>query len=195
MGTMMALRAHARGGPEQLVGLLREGGRLVTLGAAPDQELAGRYKVHAMFFVVKPDASELAKLAEMADTGRLRGVISQTFRWPKSDRPSKAAEGPAVRARRSLSSADLPAMPADQHPVIVIEEEHPLQVPPATAPPAYRPYAAASSSVRNSTGIDRKVRPGNRRITRSGQSDTRFRPVAPTCIGTASGVNKRPTAP
>ena len=60
-------------------GLLREGGRLVTLGAAPDQELAGRYKVHAMFFVVKPDAGELAKLAETADTGRLRGVISQTF--------------------------------------------------------------------------------------------------------------------
>ena len=29
-------------------GLLREGGRLVTLGAPPDQELAGRYKVHAM---------------------------------------------------------------------------------------------------------------------------------------------------
>ena len=60
-------------------GLLREGGRLVTLGAPPDQELAGRYKVHAMFFVVEPDASELARLAEMADAGRLRMVISQTF--------------------------------------------------------------------------------------------------------------------
>ena len=60
-------------------GLLREGGRLVTLGAPPDQELAGRYKVHAMFFVVEPDASELARLAELAGTGRLRAVISQTF--------------------------------------------------------------------------------------------------------------------
>jgi NADPH:quinone reductase-like Zn-dependent oxidoreductase len=60
-------------------GLLREGGRLVTLGAPPDQELAGRYKVHAMFFVVEPDADELARLAEMAGTGRLRAVISQTF--------------------------------------------------------------------------------------------------------------------
>jgi NADPH:quinone reductase-like Zn-dependent oxidoreductase len=60
-------------------GLLREGGRLVTLGAPPDQELAGRYKVHAMFFVVEPEASELARLAELADTGRLRAVISQTF--------------------------------------------------------------------------------------------------------------------
>ena len=32
-----------------------------------------------MFFVVEPDASELARLAEMAGTGRLRAVISQTF--------------------------------------------------------------------------------------------------------------------
>ena len=47
-------------------GLLREGGRLVTLGAPPDQELAARYKVRALFFVVEPDASELARLAELA---------------------------------------------------------------------------------------------------------------------------------
>ena len=45
-------------------GLLRQGGRLVTLGAPPDQELAGRYKVHAMFFIIEPDASEPARLAE-----------------------------------------------------------------------------------------------------------------------------------
>ena len=31
----------------------------VGVGAPPDQELAGRYKVHAMFFVVKPDARSL----------------------------------------------------------------------------------------------------------------------------------------
>ncbi|HTZ30100.1 MAG TPA: NADP-dependent oxidoreductase [Streptosporangiaceae bacterium] len=60
-------------------GLLREGGRLVTLGAPPDQDLAARHKVRAMFFVVKPDADELARLAQLADTGRLQPVISQTF--------------------------------------------------------------------------------------------------------------------
>lgn len=59
--------------------LLREGGRLVTLGGPPDQELAGRHKVHAMFFVVEQNADELARLAELAGTGRLRPVISQTF--------------------------------------------------------------------------------------------------------------------
>jgi NADPH:quinone reductase-like Zn-dependent oxidoreductase len=60
-------------------GLLREGGRLVTLGAPPDQELAARHGVRAMFFVVTADARELARLAELADSGRLRPVISQTF--------------------------------------------------------------------------------------------------------------------
>jgi NADPH:quinone reductase-like Zn-dependent oxidoreductase len=51
----------------------------VTLGAPPDQELARRHKVRAVFFVVEPDASELARLAEMAATEQLRTVISQTF--------------------------------------------------------------------------------------------------------------------
>ena len=60
-------------------GLLREGGRLVTLGAPPDQELAGKLKIHAMFFVVAQDAGELASLAELTDAGRLRAVVGQTF--------------------------------------------------------------------------------------------------------------------
>jgi NADPH:quinone reductase-like Zn-dependent oxidoreductase len=60
-------------------GLLRAGGRLVTLGAPPDQELARKYQVRAMFFVVKPDAAELARLAELADTGKLRTVVGRTF--------------------------------------------------------------------------------------------------------------------
>jgi NADPH:quinone reductase-like Zn-dependent oxidoreductase len=60
-------------------GLLRPGGRLVTLGAPPDQARAGQYKVRAIFFVVQPDANELARLAEMTGTGRLRAVVSRTF--------------------------------------------------------------------------------------------------------------------
>ena len=59
--------------------LLRRGGRLITLGAPPDQELAARQGVRAVFFVVKPDRGELARLAELVDEGRLRPVISQTF--------------------------------------------------------------------------------------------------------------------
>lgn len=59
--------------------LLRPGGRLITLSAPPDPELAARYDVHAMFFVVQPDQGELARLADLAEEGRLRPVLSQTF--------------------------------------------------------------------------------------------------------------------
>jgi NADPH:quinone reductase-like Zn-dependent oxidoreductase len=57
--------------------MLRRGGRLVTLGSQPSPELADRYGVHAMFFIVEPDAAELAHLGDLVAEGRLRSVISQ----------------------------------------------------------------------------------------------------------------------
>jgi NADPH:quinone reductase-like Zn-dependent oxidoreductase len=157
-GTMMALRAHARGGPEQLVyesapapvpgpgealvavhaaaitfaeltwdltwttragrdrtpvipshemsgavagiasyGLMRSGGRLVTLGAPPSQERAKDFGVHAMFFVVTPDPGELAQLAKLVDEGRLRPVVSQSV--------------PLRDGRRAFESAGQPRPP------------------------------------------------------------------------------------
>jgi NADPH:quinone reductase-like Zn-dependent oxidoreductase len=60
-------------------GLMREGGRLVTLGAPLNQERARRHKAHAMLFVLAQDPRALAGLAEMTDAGRLRPVVSQTF--------------------------------------------------------------------------------------------------------------------
>jgi NADPH:quinone reductase-like Zn-dependent oxidoreductase len=80
---------------DQSYGLLREGGRLVTLGAPPDQELAGNHKIRALFFVVKPDPDELARLADMASTGKLREVISQTF--PLAEGPKAFERGRGTR--------------------------------------------------------------------------------------------------
>ena len=57
----------------------RPGGRLVTLGAPPSAEKAAARGVHAMFFVVTPDAAELARLAALVDEGRLLPIVSQTF--------------------------------------------------------------------------------------------------------------------
>jgi NADPH:quinone reductase-like Zn-dependent oxidoreductase len=59
--------------------LLRDGGRLVTLGAPPSRERAREFGAHAMFFVVTPDPGELAQLAKLVDEGRLRPVLSQAF--------------------------------------------------------------------------------------------------------------------
>jgi NADPH:quinone reductase-like Zn-dependent oxidoreductase len=63
--------------------LLAPGGRLVTLGSQPSEEKAAARGAHATFFIVTPDAGELAKLAGLVDEGRLRVIVSQTF--PVSD--------------------------------------------------------------------------------------------------------------
>jgi NADPH:quinone reductase-like Zn-dependent oxidoreductase len=58
-----------------------------------------------MFFVVQPDADELPTLAEMADTGRLRPVISQTFPL------AEGAEGLPKRRRGPASRQNGPRRP------------------------------------------------------------------------------------
>jgi NADPH:quinone reductase-like Zn-dependent oxidoreductase len=77
--------------------LTRRGGRLVTLSAPPSAEKAAALGVHAMFFVVTPDAAALARLAGLADEGRLRPIVSQTF--------------PLRDGRRAFESAALPHPP------------------------------------------------------------------------------------
>ena len=60
-------------------GVLRRGGRLVTLAAPPSQRLAHAHDVTATFFVVRPDTDELTHLADLVDDGRLRPVVAHTF--------------------------------------------------------------------------------------------------------------------
>lgn len=59
--------------------LTRRGGRLVTLSAPPSADKAAALGVRAMFFIVTPDAAELAQLAGLVDKGKLRPVVSQVF--------------------------------------------------------------------------------------------------------------------
>ncbi len=77
--------------------LLREGGRLVTLSAPPDLERAARRRIHAMFFVVAQDPDGLASLSALAEAGRLRAVLSQTF--------------PLADGRRAFLSGGQPRLP------------------------------------------------------------------------------------
>jgi NADPH:quinone reductase-like Zn-dependent oxidoreductase len=75
-------------------GLARHDGRLVTLAAPPSEQKAGMLGVRAMFFVVTPDAAELARLATFVDQGRLRPVLSQTFPLRDGKKAFKSATQP-----------------------------------------------------------------------------------------------------
>jgi NADPH:quinone reductase-like Zn-dependent oxidoreductase len=73
---------------------LRPGWRLITLGAAPDQDLAARHDVQASFFVVARDQAELARLTRMVDEGRLRAVVAETFPLSDGQRAYASGTGP-----------------------------------------------------------------------------------------------------
>jgi NADPH:quinone reductase-like Zn-dependent oxidoreductase len=59
--------------------VLRRGGRLVTLSEPAPADMADQYGVRAMFFIVTPNRAQLAELATLVDSGRLRVHIAETF--------------------------------------------------------------------------------------------------------------------
>jgi NADPH:quinone reductase-like Zn-dependent oxidoreductase len=77
--------------------MTRPHGRLVTLGEPPDAGKAEALGLRAVFFVVTPDAAELAHLAALVDDGKLRPVLSQTF--------------PLKDGRKAFESATVPHPP------------------------------------------------------------------------------------
>jgi len=77
--------------PEWLYRAVRPGGRVVTLQAPPDPELAEAAGVDARFFVVKTSSANLTRLGDLLAAGALEATISQTF---------PLEEGPAAYASR-----------------------------------------------------------------------------------------------
>jgi NADPH:quinone reductase-like Zn-dependent oxidoreductase len=65
--------------PEGMFAALRRGGRLITLQEPPSQEMADKYGVTALFFVVTADRNRLTRLADMIDTGKLKVSVAATF--------------------------------------------------------------------------------------------------------------------
>jgi NADPH:quinone reductase-like Zn-dependent oxidoreductase len=65
--------------PVESYGLVRPGGRLVTLAQPPDQSMAERHGIQAIFFVVASDPDELRRIADLAEQDELRPVIARTL--------------------------------------------------------------------------------------------------------------------
>ncbi len=82
--------------PAESYGLVRRGGRLVTLAQPFDQSLADAHGIQGIFFVVSPNPDELRHIAGLADEGELRPVVAQTF--PLAE--AAVAYGPPPTPRR-----------------------------------------------------------------------------------------------
>jgi NADPH:quinone reductase-like Zn-dependent oxidoreductase len=75
----VVIDAVGRDVPEALFAALRRGGRLITLQEPPSEELADKYGVRALFFIVTAERDRLARLADMIDAGELRVGVAATF--------------------------------------------------------------------------------------------------------------------
>jgi NADPH:quinone reductase-like Zn-dependent oxidoreductase len=90
-------------------GVLRRGGRLITLSAPPPPGREDEYGVRATFFVVTPNRGQLAQLAALVDDSsskdRLRVEIATTF--------------PLVRGREAFESGRRPGRRAGKTVIVV----------------------------------------------------------------------------
>ena len=93
----VVIDAVGRDVPEALFAALRRGGRLITLQEPPSQELADKYGVTALFFIVTVEPDGLARIADMIDTGKLKVGVAATFPLAEG---RAAYESGAVRRRR-----------------------------------------------------------------------------------------------
>lgn len=64
---------------EQSWGLLKKGGVLVSTRSAPSLEMAERYGVRALRFTVEADGDELADIAALVASGKVRPHVEQVF--------------------------------------------------------------------------------------------------------------------
>ncbi|GAA1216521.1 NADP-dependent oxidoreductase [Pseudonocardia alaniniphila] len=75
----VVIDAVGRDVPEALFAALRRGGRLITLQEPPSAEMADKYGVTALFFIVTAERVRLARLAAMIDGGKLKVAVAATF--------------------------------------------------------------------------------------------------------------------
>ena len=79
-------------------GVLRRGGRLVTIAGSPAEGKADEYGVAAKFFLVTSNREQLTKLAALVDSGRLHVEIAETFPLEKG---REAFESGQLQNRRA----------------------------------------------------------------------------------------------
>ncbi len=83
-------------------GVLRRGGRLITLSAPPPPGKADASGVTATFFIVTPNRDQLAELAALVDTGRLRVEIARTFPLEAGREAFESGQRPGRRAGKTV---------------------------------------------------------------------------------------------
>lgn len=80
-------------------GVLKSGGILVSLVAAPSQEQTAAHGVRGAFFVVEPDRGQLVELGRLIDTEQLRPVVEAVYPLEQVREAYGRAQGGRMRGK------------------------------------------------------------------------------------------------
>jgi NADPH:quinone reductase-like Zn-dependent oxidoreductase len=86
-----------------LLPAVREGGRLVTIAAAPPEQEAQERGVRAELLVMSPSSEQLARIGELVAAGEVRVEISEVLGWDDVRRAQEHSESGHTRGKIVLT--------------------------------------------------------------------------------------------
>jgi NADPH:quinone reductase-like Zn-dependent oxidoreductase len=80
-------------------GVLKPGGMLVSVVAAPSHEQAAAQGVRAVFFIVEPDRQQLIEVGRLIDTEQLRPLVAAVYPLEQARAAYARAQGGRMRGK------------------------------------------------------------------------------------------------
>ena len=90
---------------ESLVPVLREGGILVTIAAAPPEDAARERGARAELLVMGPSSDQLARIAELVAAGEVRIELAEVLPLNEVQRAHELSESGHTRGKIVLTLA------------------------------------------------------------------------------------------
>lgn len=84
---------------------LKKGGTLVSIVQPPSPELAAKYGVRALFYGAHPSSSDLAKIAALIDSGKVKTVVDTILPLAEARRAHELSQGGHARGKIVLKAA------------------------------------------------------------------------------------------
>lgn len=85
---------------------LKKGGRLVSIVEEPDEAIASEHGASAYFCFVEPNRQQLEKLAELADSGKLKVNIDSEFRLDQLPKAHERSESGHAQGKIIINVSD-----------------------------------------------------------------------------------------
>jgi NADPH:quinone reductase-like Zn-dependent oxidoreductase len=85
--------------------VLKKGGVLVSIVQPPSQEQATKYGVRALFYGAHPSSSDLAEIARLIDSGKVKPVVETVLPLTEARRAHELSQSGHVRGKIVLKAA------------------------------------------------------------------------------------------